>query len=227
TIISYGYCFDVRNPNQNMKETLSNLLNNPSDILGNIKYLNGHFILVFKTNNSWKLITDAAGMTPVYFDAAEKIVTVHNTDTLPTLNGVSILNLQDFTLSRISITDSRLTDERIERTVLDLVNSQYKYFLDKDLTLNFRRNKMNKAIISILGPALMDQTLNLRENDELTVKIGNWMAREYKMNILEEDAEPSSTYLANTHLMNYSSYMKKDIDLADEELDNFNSLYNL
>lgn len=226
-IISYGYCFDVRNPKQDVKETLSNLLNNPSDILGNIKYLNGHFVLVFKTNNSWKLITDAAGMTPVYFDAAEKIVTVLNIDTLPTLNGVSVLDLQDFTLSRINLTNSRLADERIERTVLDLVSSQYKYFLDKDLTLNFRRNKMNKAIISILRPALMDQTLNLRENDELTVKIGNWMAREYKLNILEEDTEPSSTYLANTHLMNYSSYMNKDIEVADEELNNFNSLYNL
>lgn len=227
TIISYGYCFDVRNPKQDMKETLSNLLNNPSAILENIKYLNGHFLLVFKTDNSWKLITDATGMTPVYFDAAGKIVTVHNTNTLPTLNGASILNLQDFTLSRINITDSRLADERIERTILNLVSDQYKYFLNKDLTLNFRRNKMNKAIISILRPALMNQALNLRENDELTVKIGNWVAHEYKMNILEEDTEPTSTYLANTHLMNYSSYMEKDIELTNEELDNFNSLYNL
>lgn len=227
TIISYGYCFDVRNPNQNMKETLSNLLNNPSEILEDIKYLNGHFVLMFKTDNSWKLITDAAGMTPVYFDAAEKIVTVHNTDTLPTLNGLSILDLEDFTLSRTNITDKRLADERIERTVLDLVSNQYKYFLGKDLTLHFRRNRMNKAIISILRPVLMNQTLNLRENDELTARVGNWMAREYKMNILEEDKESSSTYLANTHLMNYGFYMRKDTDLADEELENFKNLYNL
>src|SRR5699024_9386629 len=116
---------------------------------------------------------------------------------------------------------------RIERTILDLVSNQYKYFLGKDLTLNFRRNKMNKALISILRPMLMDKSLNLRENDDTTLKIGNLIAREYKMDLLNEETEPSTTYLANTHLMDYKFYMKKNNELADDELDNFNNLYNL
>ena len=226
TIISYGYCFDVRNPETDITATLNTLLNNQNNILENIKYLNGHFILLFNQDGEWKMITDAVSITPVYFDAVKALVTVDDTNELPTLNGASILNLQNFTLSRIDLAVNKLSDERIERTILDLVSNQYKYFLDKDLTLNFRRNKMNKAIISILRPVLMNQTLNLRENDDTTLKIGNWIAREYKMALLNEDMEPSTTYLANTHLMDYKFYMKKN-ELAEDELDEFNNLYNL
>src|SRR5699024_6777583 len=154
------------------------------------------------------------------------LVTVDDTGELPTLNGTSILNLQNFTLSRIDLAVNKLSDERIERTILDLVSNQYKYFLDKNLTLNFRRNKMNKAIISILRPVLMDQTLNLRENDDTTLKIVNWITREYKMDLLNEDMEASTTYLANTHLMDYKFYMKKN-ELSEYDLDEFNNLYNL
>lgn len=227
TIISYGYCFDVRNPETDIKDTLNTLLNNQHNILENIKYFNGHFILLFNLDGSWKLITDAVSVTPVYFDAVKALVTVDDTDELPTLNGASILDLQNFTLSRIDLDVNKLSDERIERTILDLVSNQYKYFLGKDLTLNFRRNKMNKALISILRPMLMDKSLNLRENDDTTLKIGNLIAREYKMDLLNEETEPSTTYLANTHLMDYKFYMKKNNELADDELDNFNNLYNL
>lgn len=227
TIISYGYCFDVRNPETDITATLSTLLNNQNNILENIKYLNGHFILLFNLYGEWKMITDAVSITPVYFDATKTMVTVNNSDDLPTLNGTSVLDLQDFTISRMDMAVNKLSNERIERTILDLVSNQYKYFLDKDLTLNFRRNKMNKAIISILRPALINQSLNLRENDDITLRIGNWLAREYKMNVLAEDTEPSTAYLCNTHLMSYSLYMKKDLELADSELENFNNLYNL
>lgn len=226
TIISYGYCFDVRNPETDMTATLNTFLNNQDNIMENIKYLNGNFILLFNLDGSWKLITDAVSITPVYFDAVKALVTVDDIGELPTLNGASILNLEDFTLSRIDMAVNKLSDERIERTILDLVRNQYKYFLGKDLTLNFRRNKMNKAIISILRPVLINQRLNLRENDDTTLKIGNWIAREYKMEILAENEQPSTTYLANTHLMDYKFYMKKN-ELSEDELDEFNNLYNL
>lgn len=173
TIISYGYGFDVRNPKTEVNDTLNELLDDPKNILSNIKYLNGHFILLFNVDGTWKMITDAAGLTPVYFDAAEQKVTAEKTNNLPSLNGVSVLNLQNFTISRLEIAVNKLTDERIERIILDLVTNQYKYFLDKDITLNFRRNKMNKAIISILHPALIDQSLNLRENDDVILKLSN------------------------------------------------------
>src|SRR5699024_9348350 len=54
----------------------------------------------------------------------------------------------------------------------------------------------------------------------------NWITREYKMDLLNEDMEPSTTYLANTHLMDYKFYMKKN-ELSEDELDEFNNLYNL
>src|SRR5699024_8517375 len=223
----YGYCFDVRNPETDITATLNTLLNDQNNILENIKYLNGHFILLLNLDGNWKLITDAVSITPVYFDAVKALVTVDDTKELPTLNGASILNLQNFTLSRIDLAVNKLSDERIERTILDLVSNQYKYFLSKDLTLNFRRNNMNKAIISILRPVLINQTLNLRETDDTTLKIGNGIAREYKMELLAENEQPSTIYLANTHLMDYKFYMKKNSELADDELDEFNNLYNL
>src|SRR5699024_2872665 len=76
TIISYGYCFDVRNPETDMTATLNTLLNNQDNIMENIKYLNGNFILLFNLDGSWKLITDAVSITPVYFDAVKALVTV-------------------------------------------------------------------------------------------------------------------------------------------------------
>lgn len=78
-----------------------------------------------------------------------------------------------------------------------------------------------------MRPVLINQSLNLRENDDITLKIGNLIACEYKMNLLAEDTEPSATYLCNTHLMAYGLYMKNDIELAGDELENFNNLYNL
>src|SRR5699024_5599218 len=205
TIISYGYCFDVRNPETDITTTLNTLLNNQNNILENIKYLNGHFILLFNLDGSWKLITDAVSITPVYFDAVKTLVTVDDTDELPTLNGASILELQNFTLSRIDMSVNKLSDERIERTILDLVSNQYKY-----LTLNVSRNKIKKTIISILRTMLIKQTVKLRQNDDTTLKIGNWIAREYKMELLAENEQPSTTYLANTHLMDYKFYMKNN-----------------
>ena len=227
TIISYGYCFDVREPETNVNNTLKNLINNPEIILDNIKYLNGHFILLFNFDGKWNLVTDAVGITPVYFDPLNKRLTTDYLDGLQTLNGVSVLNLEEFTISRIEIASNKLTNERIERVILDLVTNQYKYFLDKNLTLNFRRNKMNKAIISIMNPALIDQSINLRENDEITLKLSKWISREYKMNILPEDIEPSTEYLCNTHLMDYSSFMNKETKLSTEDSEEFNELYKL
>lgn len=226
-LISYGYCFDVREPKTEVKDTLTSLLENAEDILESMKYLNGHFVLLFNVDGNWKLMTDAAGITPVYFDKSKMTVSTENTEVLSALNGFTVLNLEEFTLTRTEIASNKLTDERIERIILDLVSKQYKYFLDKELTLNFRRNKMNKAVISIMHPALIDQTLNLRENDDITLKLSKWISREYKMDVLPQDTNPSTDYLINTHLMDYNTFINKDIDLSAEEITEFNDLYQL
>lgn len=226
-LISYGYCFDVREPKTEVKDTLTSLLENAEDILESMKYLNGHFVLLFNVDGNWKLMTDAAGITPVYFDKSKMTVSTENTEVLSALNGFTVLNLEEFTITRTEIASNKLTDERIERIILDLVSKQYKYFLDKELTLNFRRNKMNKAVISIMHPALIDQTLNLRENDDITLKLSKWISREYKMDVLPQDTNPSTDYLINTHLMDYNTFINKDIDLSAEEITEFNDLYQL
>lgn len=226
-IVVYGYCFDVRNPQSDVRDTLSNLLNDQDNFFNNIKYLNGHYVILFNIESTWKLITDAVSITPVYIDAVNSIVSTEKSENLLSLHGLMILNLDDFSISRIELPTNKLTDERIERIILDLVINQYKYFVDKELTLNFIRNNMNKAIISTLYPALVNKTMSLRETDDLTVKIGKWLSRDYKMNLLDEDEESTTLYTANTHLMNFKFFNTKNSGLNDEQRALFNESYKL
>src|SRR5699024_2568951 len=91
----------------------------------------------------------------------------------------------------------------------------------KSLTVNFRRNRMHKALISILHPSLRGKDLNLRQEDDISLKVGKWLARDYKMNLLEQDEEPSSDYICNVHLMDYKAYGNADIALNEEDLNQF------
>lgn len=217
TLICYGYCFDVRNPEVNISATLEYLVQNTEDFLTNIRFLNGHFILVYNFEGTWKMITDAVSMTPVYIDQKNKKVVVEEFEGAISINGFNVLNLDDYTIERLNIDISLLSNENLERKILNLVAEQYKYFEDKSFTLNFRRNNMNKALIAILHPSLRNQTLNLRENDSLTQKVGSWITRDYQMNVIDETSEPTTKYMANVHLMNYDYFLEKDVEITDEE----------
>ncbi|QQD85663.1 hypothetical protein [Jeotgalicoccus sp. ATCC 8456] len=160
-------------------------------------------------------------MTPNYYDKENQLVTTLESDNLAPLNGFIILNLNDFSTSRIEIAKNKLTDERIERTIFDLLENQYKYFTDKNLTLNFRRNKMNKAILALMYPALVNKVLNLREHDEISIKIAKWLSRDYKMELLDEETEPSTLYMVNTHLMDFDSFIAKEVDEHSNDIVQF------
>jgi len=71
-LICYGYCFDVRKPESNTADTLKHLINRSENFLTDIRFLNGHYILLFNFEGEWKMITDAVGMTPVYIDRENK-----------------------------------------------------------------------------------------------------------------------------------------------------------
>src|SRR5699024_6928277 len=193
-----------------------------NNIEEDIKYLNGHYILIHNISGEWKLTTDAVSITPIYIDSEnKKVFPSSEQGNAKPLNSNSELNLNDFTISRMDKPTNKLTDERIERIILDAVSYQYKYFEDKSLTVNFRRNRMNKALISILHPSLRGKDLNLRQEDDISLKVGKWLARDYKMNLLEEDEEPSSDYICNVHLMDYKAYGNADIALNEEERNQF------
>ena len=221
SIICYGYCFDVRDPEKSVSDTLKNLLEESENLLSNIKYLNGHYLLLFRLEGEWQLVTDAVSMTPVYVDSVNRTVTTENdSEGLMTLNGFKILSLNDFTVKDIEVPQNKLKDDRLERIILDLVMNQYKYFKDKRFILNFRRNKMNKALISILHPVLFDNMLNLREDDDITKNLSGSLAREYKMTILnsaEKAEENGRLYTCNVHLMNYNYYMDQRMETSEQE----------
>lgn len=221
TIACYGYCFDIRNPQNETSITLNELLEE-GNLKDDIKYLNGHFILIYNTAGKWKLLTDAVSITPIYIDMEHKEVsTASKGENSLSLNSNIEINLNDYSISRLEKPKNKLTDERIERIILDAVTNQYKYFEDKDLTINFRRNKMNKALISILYPSLRGKELNLRQDDEISMKVGKWLVRDYKMHLLEQEEKSSSNYICNVHLMNYQTYRNNDINLSEEELEQF------
>lgn len=218
-IMCYGYCFDVRSPDSRVEMTLTNLVKNTEGFYDNLKFLNGHYILIFKIDGKWRLVTDAVSVTPVYYSLESKQVTTKNDDiSLSSLNGFVILNISNYSISRIDTTTDNLTNDNIEIRILDLVQNQYKYFGDKDITLNFRRNKMNKAIVSILKPILYNQSISRREEDDVTIKISKWLARDYKMELLSKEMKLESEYMCNTHLMNYKSFLaSKSLDTEATE----------
>src|SRR5699024_11747979 len=182
TIACYGYCFDVREPKTTTLATLDDLLEK-NNIEEDIKYLNGHYILIHNISGEWKLTTDAVSITPIYIDSEnKKVFPSSEQGNAKPLNSNSELNLNGFTISRMDKPTNKLTDERIERIILDAVSYQYKYFENKSLTVNFRRNRMHKALISILHPSLRGKDLNLRQEDDISLKVGKWLARDYKMN---------------------------------------------
>src|SRR5699024_9785361 len=142
-----------------------NLMSN-DDIEENVKYLNGHFIIIYNVDGKWQLITDAVSITPIYVDFDNKSIVTKSDDQNPIpLNSNIRLRLNDFSVERMGIPSNSLTDERIERIILDNVKEQHKYFIDKNFMLNFRRNRMIKALITILQPALSNKSLNLRQDD--------------------------------------------------------------
>lgn len=226
-LICYGYCFDVRKPESNTADTLKHLINRSENFLTDIRFLNGHYILLFNFEGEWKMITDAVGMTPVYIDRENKKVLVEDFEGSLNINGFNILSLEDYTTERLSVKTSLLSNENLERKILNLVSEQYKYFEDESLTINFRRNNMNKALIAILSPVLKNQTLNLRENDNLTQKVGSWISRDFKMNVIDENTEPTALYMANVHLMNFNSFLDKDLESTEEEINEFESEFGL
>ncbi|AKG73420.1 hypothetical protein [Salinicoccus halodurans] len=220
TIACYGYCFDTREPKTTTLATLDEVLEQ-NNFEEDIKYLNGHYILLYNISGEWKLSTDAVSITPVYVDSEKKLVfSSSDEEEVVSLNSNIELNLKDFTFTRMEKPTNKLADERIERIILDAVKNQYKYFEDKDLTINFRRNKMNKALISILYRALRDKALNLRQKDEISLKVGKWLERDYQMHLMEQE-EPSSDYICNVHLMDYQAYRNNEVDLSEDELEQF------
>src|SRR5699024_1255098 len=220
-IICYGYCFDVRNPEERTIDTLNTLVRNSDEFKTNFRFLNGHYILLFNFDSTWKMITDAVSMTPVYVDVENRKVLVEDFEGSNSINGFNILNLNEFSFERIDIQTNRLTNENLERKILDLVSVQYNYFANKSITLNFRRNNMNKALISILYPVLNNQTLNLRESDSLTHKVGSWLARDFKMNVIDETSDPITDYMANVHLLGFNSFINKELPLTESEYQEF------
>ena len=155
-------------------------------------------------------------VTQVYYDSVNNIVTTHKSTNSDVLDGHSILNLNDFTISNIEGSNRPVDEVEIDRIVIESVKNQYKYFIDKDFSLNFRRDELSKSIIAILHPVLFGKTLILKNDDDVTNSIGSQLANEYKMN-LDYNDNHEVTYLAKAYLLE-----KSQDNLEDEKYLIFN-----
>src|SRR5699024_10137532 len=114
SIACYGYCFDVRDPQNSTADTLNALLA-AGDLQEDIRYINGHFILIYKTAGDWKLQTDAVSITPLYIDLKNrKVTTFSESGNETVLNSNIELDLNAYSGERMERPNNKITDERIE-----------------------------------------------------------------------------------------------------------------
>src|SRR5699024_8146122 len=101
TIACYGYCFDVREPKTTTLATLDDLLEK-NNIEEDIKYLNGHYILIHNISGEWRLTTNVVSIKPSYlYSQNNKALPSSEQVNAKTSNSSSALNLNYFTISRM------------------------------------------------------------------------------------------------------------------------------
>lgn len=219
TIICYGYCFDVNNPNSSIIETLKKLVSQ-NQIEKSIKYLNGHFIIIYLENECLSLYTDASSITPVYFSInSQKVCNKleDTTDYIP-LNPNYKLDLNNYKLSRFYTFTAydETTTEKLEEKFVNLLKNQYKYFQDKNLNVIFQADNYHKALFAILSPILVNKNILVKKMDSkgFNKKFGEIFSNEFAMNYFESQEGENEYPLTN------------DFDfLTRNNLSNFKAIY--
>lgn len=223
TIFCYGYCFDSKNPNNSIIETLKSLIIQ-DHLEKDITYLNGHFIIIYLENESISLYTDASSITPVYFSNTSKIVCNNLNDTIEyiPLNPNYKLDLKNYDISRFYTFTAydETSTEKLEEEFVNLLKNQYKYFQDENLNINFQADNYHKALFAILSPILVNKNILVKnmDNKGFNKKFGEMFSNEFAMNYFEsqegENEYPLTSdfdFLARNNLSNYKTiYSKKN-----------------
>ncbi|QQD85676.1 hypothetical protein [Jeotgalicoccus sp. ATCC 8456] len=219
-MICYGFCFDVRNPENSTEDTIKKILNN-KNFNETVGYLNGQFILFYidKNNNLYSTI-DATSLIPVYIDKKLSIISTDEIENFKIFNPNYILNLTNKSLQRITVA-ADLTDQALEDYVLSLLGNQYKYFSEQNLILNYKTNKYLKALVSVMKPKLYNNymvmdDLAVEENDHYFAKS---LSSDFSMKLVaKEDIKELSriTFLRN-QLFDYEQFLKENDGYNNED----------
>lgn len=234
-IMCYGYCFDIRNPNESVKETLITLLQN-NDLEKDLNYLNGHFIIIYTVNNDSNLYTDASSITPVYFSKEDYSITNQTINNYIILNPNFKLNVTTLEIERFTSLSNyqNVSTEDLHTLMSSLLQNQFKYFKDKNLNIMFQADNFHKALFAILSPVLSEKNILVNKIDKkgFNSKFGETFAKEFYMNYYEiqdgEDEYPLSNetnILVRNNLSNYDAiYNKKSKEISNDYVIDF---YNI
>lgn len=211
-LICYGYCFDVRDPKRNTGETLEGMISKDS-FFKDIAYLNGQFIMIYIKDGMLYVTSDATSLVPIYVNDDLSIITNDEVEANNKLfNPNLILNLSTNEKQRI-IANS--TEDKLAESILELVKNQHKYFLTKNIVINFKSNNYTKALLAIMKPALYNNILTVKGNKDYneSLKFAESIAKDFNMNI-DNDAQYNNSeniYFARNLLFNYKQFTSKKI----------------
>src|SRR5699024_6654702 len=157
-------------------------------------------------------MSDATSLTPIYINSDLNTIS-NNKDELikvEIFNSNLILNLKSGMTSRIT---HDVKNESEENGILELLRYQHKYFLDKNIALNYKNNNFMKALISIMKPTLYNNALLDTDNSvgEKSSKIAKLIAKDFSMSYLTNELDPlpkNITYIRN-QLFDISSIKNK------------------
>ncbi|WP_162182485.1 hypothetical protein [Salinicoccus roseus] len=234
-LVCHGYLFDVRNPYKEVKSTLEALLDS-DNMEEDFSYLNGHFILIHIKDEKATVRTDAVSLTPVYY--SESSCWISNDEEITegphsVITPGTHLCLPDMEVENEPEVPIKLSEDKKEVLLLDLVKDQYVFFEDKDLYCHFRSNLSTKALLSILHPVLFKQHMivfsGFSDEKSLHQVNGKRIAREYRMEYQEKKMDEVSDlqesgqstekkFIARSTLMNL-----KQLESSKERYQNTNA----
>ncbi|HLR39472.1 MAG TPA: hypothetical protein VK068_03645, partial [Jeotgalicoccus sp.] len=76
-LVVLGYMLDIRNGELSTKEILEKLFNS-SDLDRTLDYINGRYVLLFKSESDFFVYTDASALLPINYNDDKSIVASHD-----------------------------------------------------------------------------------------------------------------------------------------------------
>lgn len=230
-LICYGYTFDIRYPQISIEDTLKSIIERNS-FKDDVAYLNGQYILIYIDGKSILTTVDATSLVPVFIDEEFNEITnipVEN-NSYKFLNSNLIIDLNDKSLHRINV---KLSGEDVSGQIINLLENQYKYFLNKKLVMNFKMNNYMKSLISIMKPSLYGNFLSVySDNNATDQKFADSIRKDFNMEFINEEDELVNVYYLRNQLFDFKHFLKKgnnntDKLLQDAEFKNLSELVKL
>lgn len=205
-IICFGYAFDIRNPQDETEQTLTNLLVQDS-YTNDFAYLNGQYILVLIKDEKFLITSDATSLVPIYINENfNEVTNIPNNTNYKIFNSNLIYNLIDQSTERIFFNKEY---DNINDQIINYVKNQYKYFQNKKIHLEFKANNFMKTLISIMKPVLYNNTISIPKSNNTNndMFFAHSISKDFNLTFNEYD-DGNIIYLRN-QLFDFKNFLEK------------------